>query len=427
MKKIIRLLGILFVFALCAVYFLPAVQSYANIPGEIYVERGVAKTIDLGLPVEAEVDSTGVVSLGGETLAEATGMQRPLVIQPVKNGDAVIELKLLGVPIKKVKVNVTEERVVIPGGQSIGVTLFTRGALVVGITGIELENGTIVNPAREAGMLPGDVIVRINGQEVSSAADVTKIVNESEGALEITVERDGRTLNLNIEPVRDYADGKLRLGIWVRDDTAGVGTLTFIDPNTRWFAGLGHAITDIDTGHVLSVRKGEIYFSEIIQINKGESGIPGEIQGFFSSASGSIGRIIKNTEYGIYGVLMSDVDLSRFQKPIPVARREEIRLGPAMIYSTIDHRGVRPFSCEIVKLSEQSIPGQKGMVIHITDPELLSRTGGIVQGMSGSPIVQDGKLVGAVTHVFVNNPTKGYGLYADWMLQQIDSSDKTIK
>ena len=208
--KIIRLLGILLVFALCAVYFLPAVQSYANIPGEIYVEKGVAKTIDLGLPVEAEVDATDVVSLGGETLAQAT-MQRPLVIQPVKNGDAIIELKLLGVPIKKVKVNVTEERVVIPGGQSIGVTLFTRGALIVGITGIELENGSVVNPAREAGMLPGDVIVRINGQEVSSAADVTKIVNESEGALDITVERDGRTLNFNIEPVRDYADGKLRL------------------------------------------------------------------------------------------------------------------------------------------------------------------------------------------------------------------------
>jgi len=319
------------VFALCAVYFLPAVQSYANIPGEIYVEKGVARAIDLGLPVEAEVDSTGVVSLGGETLAQATGMQRPLVIQPVKNGDATIELKLLGVPVKRVKVNVTEERVVIPGGHSIGVTLFTRGALVVGITGIELENGSVVNPAREAGMLPGDVIVSINGQEVSSAADVTKIVNESEGALDIIVERDGRTLGFSIEPVRDYADGKLRLGIWVRDDTAGVGTLTFIDPNTRWFAGLGHAITDIDTGSVLSVRKGEIYFSEIIQINKGESGIPGEIQGFFSSSSGSIGRIIKNTEYGIYGVLMNGVDLSRFQKPIPVARRDEIRLGPAMI------------------------------------------------------------------------------------------------
>jgi len=420
LKQIIRILGILFVLALCAVYFLPAVQSYSKIPGEIYVEKGVAKTIDLGLPVEAEVDSADVVSLGGETLAEATGMQRPLVIQPLSNGDATIELKLLGVPVKKVKVNVTEERMVIPGGHSIGVTLFTRGALIVGITGIELENGTVVNPARQAGMLPGDVIVSINGQEVSSAADVSKIVNESESALDITVERDGRTMHFNIEPVRDYADGKMRLGIWVRDDTAGVGTLTFIDPNTRWFAGLGHAITDIDTGSVLSVRKGEIYFSEIIQINKGESGVPGEIQGFFSSSSGSMGRIIKNTEFGIYGELRNGVDLSRFPKPIPVGHRDEIKLGPATIYSTIDHRGVRPFSCEIIRLSEQSIPGQKGMVVQITDPELLSRTGGIVQGMSGSPIVQNGKLVGAVTHVFVNNPTKGYGLYADWMLEQMD-------
>jgi stage IV sporulation protein B len=407
--------------ALCAIYFLPAVQSYANIPSEIYVEKGIAKTIDLGLPMEADVDSSGVVSLGGETLAEATGMQSPLVIQPVGSGDATIELKLFGVSVKTVKVSVSEERMVIPGGQSIGVTLFTRGALVVGITGIELENGTTVNPAREAGMLPGDVITRINGTEVSSAADLTKLVNAAEGNLDITVDRSGRTMDFSIQPVRDYSDGKLRLGLWVRDDTAGVGTLTFIDPNTRWFAGLGHAITDIDTGSVLSVRKGEIYFSEIIQINKGESGIPGEIQGFFSSASGNMGHIVKNTDYGIYGTLMEGVNLAKFPEPIPVAHRDEVELGEAEIISTIDHEGARSFSCEIVKLSDQSFPGQKGIVIRITDAELLDRTGGIVQGMSGSPIVQNGKLVGAVTHVFVNNPTKGYGLYADWMLEQLDS------
>lgn len=400
-------------------YFLPAVQSYANIPNEIYIEKGTAKTIDLGLPIQADVDSTGVISIGSETLAEATGMQSPLVIEPIGSGDATIELTLFGLPVKSVKVSVSEERMVIPGGQSIGVTLFTKGALVVGITGIELENGTTVNPAREAGMLPGDVIISINGIEVQNADHVTKIINEAKGDLDITVDRNGRELSLHVKPVQDFSDGKLRLGVWVRDSTAGVGTLTFIDPNNRWFAGLGHAITDLDTGSVLSVKQGEIYFSEIIQVNKGESGIPGEIQGYFSSSSGNMGLIHKNTDYGIYGTLYDNVDLNRFNKPVPVAHHDEVKLGPASILSTIDHSGVREFSCEIIKLSDQSFPGQKGIVIRITDQELLEKTGGIVQGMSGSPIIQNGKLVGAVTHVFVNNPTKGYGLYADWMLEQV--------
>ncbi len=420
MKTVIRILGILFVVALCVVYFLPAVQSYSSIPNEIYIEKGAAKAIDLGLPMQAQVESTGVVSLGSETLAEATGMQSPLVIESIDSGDTTIELTLFGLPVKSVKVNVSEERMVIPGGQSIGVTLFTKGALVVGITGIEMENGNSVNPAREAGMLPGDVITRINGTEIENAEHVTRIINEATGDLDITVLRNGREIELHVKPVQDFSDGKMRLGVWVRDSTAGVGTLTFIDPNSRWFAGLGHAITDLDTGSVLSVKQGEIYFSEIIQINKGESGIPGEIQGFFSSSSGNMGLIHKNTDFGIYGSLYDDVDMGKFPKPVPVAHRDEVQLGAASILSTIDHEGVREFSCEIIKLADQSFAGQKGIVIRITDQELLDKTGGIVQGMSGSPIMQNGQLVGAVTHVFVNNPTKGYGLYADWMLEQME-------
>lgn len=420
MKKIIRVCGILFVAVLCAVYFLPAMQSYSNIPNEIYIQRGTQKAIDLGLPVKADLESTGVISLSGETLAEATGMQSPLVIDSVDNGDATIELSLFGLPIKQVKVNVSDEVMVMPGGQSIGVTLYTKGALVVGITGIEMENGASANPAREAGMLPGDVIVSINGTKVENADHVSKIVDEFEGTLDVVVDREGRTLDLKVSPVVDYKDGKMRLGVWVRDSTAGVGTLTFIDPSNKWFGGLGHAICDLDTGSVLSVKEGEIYYSEVIQINKGENGIPGEIKGYFSSASGNMGLIHKNTEYGIYGTLYDSVDIGAFSKPIPVARRDEVRLGPATILSTIDHEGIKEFDCEIIKVNDQNAPEQKSLVIRITDEELLEKTGGIVQGMSGSPIIQNGMLVGAVTHVFVNNPTKGYGLFADWMLQQMN-------
>ena len=418
MKKIIRVFGILFVALLCAVYFLPAVQSYSNIPKEIFIQKGAQKAIDLGLPVKADLEATGVISLSGETLADATGMQSPLVIDSIDSGDATIELSLFGLPIKQVKVNVSDEVMVIPGGQSIGVTLYTKGALVVGITGLETENGSTVNPAREAGMLPGDVIVSINGETVQNADHVSKIVDQSEGTLDVVVDRAGRMLDLKVTPVTDYKTGKLRLGVWVRDSTAGVGTLTFVDPNNRWFGGLGHAICDLDTGSVLSVKEGEIYYSEVIQINKGENGVPGEIKGYFSSASGNMGLILKNTDYGIYGTLYDNVDLDKFSKPIPVARPDEVMLGPATILSTIDHEGVKEFDCEIIKINDQNAPEQKSLVIRITDEELLEKTGGIVQGMSGSPIIQKGKLVGAVTHVFVNNPTKGYGLFADWMIEQ---------
>ncbi len=419
MKKIIKISGIVFVLLLCALYFLPAMRSYANIPNEIYVQRGTTKTIDLGLPIKADVKTKGVVNVTSETLEDAAGMQSPLLIEPLDNGETNIELSILGLPIKNVKVSVSDELMVIPGGQSIGVTLYTKGALVVGITGVETVNGEIMNPAREAGILPGDIILSINGTEIDNAYHLREIINQMQGVLSIKVDRNGRLLDLNVLPVRDPIDGKFRLGLWVRDSTAGVGTLTFIKPDDRKYGGLGHAICDLDTGNILSVKEGEIYFSEVIQVNKGENGVPGEIQGYFSSSSGNMGAIEKNTDYGIYGTIFKDVDLNKFTKPVPVANRSEVKLGRAQILATIDNEGVKAFNCDIIKINTQDEAGQKGIVLQITDKELLEKTGGIVQGMSGSPIIQNGKLVGAVTHVFVNNPTKGYGLYIDWMIEQL--------
>jgi stage IV sporulation protein B len=419
LKRVIKLSGILFVLLLCAAYFLPAMQSYAHIPSEIYIRKGSTRTIDLGLPVKADVISQGVIDIKSETLEEATGMQSPLVIESVGNGDATIELSLLGVPLKTVKVSVNDELMLIPGGQSIGVTLYTKGALVVGITGVETAGGEIVNPAREAGLLPGDVILSINGKEIEDAYHMLKMENEAEGDLDIVADRNGKKINLKIKPVRDPSDGKMRLGIWVRDNTAGVGTLTFVTPTDRKYGGLGHAICDLDTGNILSVKEGEIFFSQVVQVNKGESGVPGEIQGEFINSQKTMGTIEKNTDYGIYGTIFSEIDLKTFAKPIPAANRNEVKTGPANILAMVDNKGVKAFDCEIIKVNPQDEPGQKGIVLQITDEELLSKTGGIVQGMSGSPIIQNGKLVGAVTHVFVNNPTKGYGLFIDWMIEQL--------
>lgn len=419
MKRVIKLLGILFVLLLCAAYFLPAMQSYAHIPSEIYIQKGSSRTIDLGLPVKADVISAGVIDINSETLEEATGMQSPLVIESVGNGDATIELSLLGVPLKSVKVSVNDELMLIPGGQSIGVTLYTKGALVVGITGVETKNGEIINPAREAGLLPGDVILSINGTEIEDAYHMLKMENEAEGDLDLVVDRDGKKIDLKIKPIKDPSDGKMRLGIWVRDNTAGVGTLTFVTPTDRKYGGLGHAICDLDTGNILSVKEGEIFFSQVVQVNKGESGVPGEIQGDFLNSPETMGTIEKNTDYGIYGTIFGQIDLKTFSQPIPAANRNEVKTGPAKILAMIDNKGVKAFDCEIIKVNLQDEPGQKGIVLQITDEELLSKTGGIVQGMSGSPIIQNGKLIGAVTHVFVNNPTKGYGLFIDWMIEQL--------
>lgn len=420
MRKIIRVIGILFVVALCSVNMLPSVQQYSRIPDDIYIQNGSAKTIDLGLPVEADLKSTGVVSIKSDRLSDSDGMSSPLEIESVDNGKAVIDLSIFGLPVKSVNVNVSDEVMVIPGGHSIGVTLYTQGALIVGITGVETQSGVIENPARQAGMLPGDVIIEINGEVIEDADHVSRIASKAGSQMHIVVNRNGNKLEFDINPVKDASDGKMRIGIWVRDSTAGVGTLTFILPDERVFGGLGHAICDLDTGSVLSVKSGEIYLSEIIQVNRGESGIPGEIQGYFSSSSGNVGVIEKNTQFGIYGKLYDDFDISRMIEPIPAAHRDEVHVGSAQILSSIDNEGVKTFDCEIIKVTEQISMGQKGMVIRITDEELLEKTGGIVQGMSGSPIIQDGKFVGAVTHVFVNNPTKGYGLYADWMINQVN-------
>ncbi len=418
MKTFIRITGFLFVVALCVIYFLPAVQSYVSIPEQIYLQTGTQRAIDIGLPMRADVLTAGVVNVCGDTLDNTEGMNSPLVIEPLKNGETTISLSLLGLPVKQVKVSVNDSLMVIPGGQSIGVTLFTKGALIVGITGVELEDGKAVNPAKNAGMLPGDVIIKINGTNVKDADHVSTLIGRTRGNAKISVDRNGRIIEFDIEPVKDLS-GIMRIGAWVRDSTAGVGTLTFIEPKKRWFGGLGHAICDLDTGSILSVKKGEIYLSEIVQINKGESGIPGEIKGLFSGVKDMIGIIERNTEYGIYGKLYDDADIGSFSEPVPLADIDEVKTGPAFILCTIDQQGVGKFECEIIKVSPQNTPSQKGIVIQITDKKLLEKTGGIVQGMSGSPIIQNGKLVGAVTHVFINNPSKGYGLLAHWMIEQI--------
>jgi len=208
------------------------------------------------------------------------------------------------------------------------------------------------------------------------------------------------------------------LGLWVRDITAGVGTLTFYDAKNGRFGALGHAITDVDTGMLLSVKNGEIVQSDVIDVRQGRRGEPGELRGGFSERDRVIGDIVKNTRYGIYGKVRRPVPNLLYKKPLPVGCQFTVNVGSATLLTTINGNGVEEFDMEIIGINRQNYPNPKGMIVQITDPDLLSRTGGIVQGMSGSPIIQNGRLVGAITHVFVNDPTKGYAIFIEWMLKE---------
>ncbi|MDU1349035.1 SpoIVB peptidase [uncultured Clostridium sp.] len=305
---------------------------------------------------------------------------------------------------------------VYPGGQPIGIKLNTKGALIIALSDIETKDG-IVSPASKAGIQIGDSIIKINGVEIKSSEDVSTHVNRCNGSeITITVYRKDNTLDIVVKPVLSINDDKYKIGLWVRDSTAGVGTLTFYDNKTGKFGALGHPITDVDTGNVMSISNGEVVSSNIVSIRKGAKGSPGELRGIFVDEENCLGKIYNNTECGIFGEGDMGLINNNYSKPLPIAFRDEIKVGKAQILTTVDGSEPKSYDIEIEKLLPQKEPGSKSMIIRITDKKFLEKTGGIVQGMSGSPIIQNGKIVGAVTHVLINKPDTGYGIYIDWML-----------
>ena len=303
------------------------------------------------------------------------------------------------------------DRILIPGGKTVGIAIETEGLVVVGTSDL----GMNASPARLAGLNSGDIITEINGVQVRSAEDLKHLLRAGESAA-VQVVRGDEARSLTITPAMDPRDGSARIGAWVRSSTAGVGTLTYVDPVTGEFAALGHPIADADTGVTLPVAEGGIYENRIVQINKSEKGLPGEIVGDFLGEESAIGRVELNSDRGVYGQGYSG-DRSEFAYPrgLPVAGSEEVRTGPAQLLTTLQDT-IAAYDCEIERIEPGGAKGTRNMVVRITDDKLLAATGGIVQGMSGSPIIQDGKLVGAVTHVLVNDPARGYGIFIENML-----------
>ena len=302
------------------------------------------------------------------------------------------------------------------GGYPLGFTLECEGVLIVALGDVETENGT-VRPSKNRDIKEGDVLYSVNGQVIKSSTHLHGLLNmqSSPKVANIVLKRADQIINETIEPVKEIPSNMYRLGFWIRDNAAGVGTLTYVREDNLRFGALGHPVQDVDTGKLLPVSGGNIYKCNIVGYNKGTRGNPGELRGLFLRTGSKIGILDNNNEYGVYGTISEDY-VKRLSNPVKVGFRDSVKTGKAKILCTIDGTMPKEYDIEIVKLSHQSKSDKKSMVIKIVDEELISKTGGIVQGMSGSPIVQNGKLVGAVTHVFVSDPTKGFGVYIDWMI-----------
>ena len=305
---------------------------------------------------------------------------------------------------------------VYPGGISIGVKINNKGALVVGYSDISTHEGLSESPGKVAGIELGDIIEEVNGENIETCSDlISKVKTCRNDEMTVKILRGNSEITKKVSLIKE--DNEYKIGLWVRDSTAGIGTLTFYDKDSKTFGALGHPITDGDTNVSFNIKSGTLLRSSVLSIKKGERGNPGEMKGLFINENESIGNIEKNTNSGIYGDGSVELINPNFNKAMTVAYRDEIKEGHAQIITTVEDGGAKAYDIEILKLLPQDEPGSKSMIIKIVDPVLLEKTGGIVQGMSGSPIIQNGKIIGAVTHVLINKPDVGYGIYIEWMLQ----------
>ncbi len=395
-KKTLKVLGI---FGLSfAVWIL---GWHSTLPSELVMLRGEPHS----LPAFVAPDAAE-----GGFLLEKDGEKT--AVTPTETGSFTLDFSAFGFVKKTASVNVIEPREVYLGGEAVGIKLYMEGVLVVGLSEIP---GTGRAPGKEAGILAGDRILSVDGKALSGSDELDKTVQESDGkTISLRVARGQEYFETAAAPVY-YEDGQsFKLGLWVKESAAGIGTVTFSVPESGKYAALGHAIEDADTGTAVSAAGGTVTACEIVFIEKGEDGAPGAVRGVFGE---DVGTIEKNMDMGLYGTLQTPAGGGR---KIPVAVSTQVEKGLATLYSDIAGGEPTAYAVEIEQILHRKNPGTKCMVIRVTDERLLRLTGGIIQGMSGSPIIQDGKIVGAVTHVFVNDPTRGYGIFIENMLAEAE-------
>lgn len=309
---------------------------------------------------------------------------------------------------------------VLISGQGIGITLNSQGAMVTGMAKVKTNDGEVESPALAGGVKKGDIITKIGEKDIHCVDDLREALREIKGnSVMVEIHRGESKITLKVKPQKDK-DGKYCLGLWARDAAAGIGTLTFYDPETGDFGALGHGITESTTGTLIEIEGGEIKSSTIVATQKGKKGEPGELQGIFGENDKPLGKIEKNTDCGIFGDMELPKEIAEKSQSIKLGTKEDVRVGKAYILANVEGDKTEKFEIEISKIPVFTGDKTKGMVIKITDKKLISKTGGIVRGMSGCPIVQSGRLVGAVTHVFVNDPTSGYGIFIEDMFDKME-------
>lgn len=392
MLKIINSIKYTF-FSITAIFLLLLVYSFYSLPDEIHSVSD--QDIRVNYFCTVSYSDTDIMNMKKSASA----------------GTYQVQLRLFNaIPVKTSSLTVSERQYVALSGEIIGLRLFTNGVMIVGVDTVKTKNGA-VSPGAIAGLQKGDVLVKIDGTEIKSSKLVNEILSKSEGkALKIEYIRNNQSFVTDFSCVYSESEGRFKGGLWIRDSAAGIGTMTFYDPESGGFAALGHAVCDIDTGEILPFENGDIVRATINSCTKGVNGKAGELCGVFTGES--IGVLLKNTGSGVFGVLN---EREKNVKLVPVATKQEIKKGAAQIISTVEGEKKELFDIQITEISD-SDSNRRNMVIEVTDEELMEKTGGIVQGMSGSPIIQNGKLVGAVTHVLVNDPTKGYAIFAQKML-----------
>ena len=324
-----------------------------------------------------------------------------------------VDLKLFGtIPLSTVQVEIIDEMYVAVLGHPFGMKLYTDGVLVIDTSAVDGSDGS-VNPSEKAGLKKGDYILSADGVQITCNEDLSELVSASSGeTIRLDIIRNGKKKTLRINAVYSSESEGYRLGVWVRDSSAGIGTLTFYSPSTEVLCGLGHGICDEDTGSLMSLDSGEMVSAKIVSAQVGKKGSPGELKGSFTYEA--LADIELNAENGVYGILKGNIDLSNLTE---VALKQEIEDGEAQILCTVDGEEPQLYACTVQKRNSGLYAATQNLTVKITDPDLIAKTGGIVQGMSGSPILQNGRLIGAITHVLVDDPTTGYAIFAENMLE----------
>lgn len=413
-----RLLYIIFAAGLIALMTAVYIDYWKKVPSTIKIRAGVEQELDFRVPVSGEIfQEEAIESVSTQVERLHVNFSKGVTLKANQIDNYKVNLKLFGIlPYKNVDIQVIQDKVLIPSGIPIGIYVKTEGVLVVGIGEFKNQGGETISPAKYI-LQPGDYIVDVDGEKIENKKQFVSLIEGSDGKeMIMTLRRNDETTEVKIQPQANQS-GEWKIGIWVRDNAQGIGTLTYVDTDNT-FGALGHGINDVDTSTLMYLDEGTLYKTEIIGITRGENGAPGELTGYIEYNNDNIiGEITENTAEGIFGVCNDEIVRQTVYEPIPIALKQEVATGPAQIICSVTGEP-KLYNIEIQELHLENDNVNRGLVLKITDSELLALTGGIIQGMSGSPIIQNGKLVGAVTHVLVNDATSGYGIFIENMLVQ---------